>query len=310
MKRAEQKEKLYFIQVGEKFFDEFGVKALMRMPAGDTMLRIYMQAWSKSLATGGELTLHEGLEPANEIAILIDSPDTEVPMIAQAMQYCITFGLIKTHDDLADRVVEFLLTEDYTRAWTKDAIERRDKRRAEIEAQARLQLKDKSTNEVVDETQEAEAPAQTKTDDDIERVLDAWKRTPFAQIRKLTSKRRTLLKARIKDYGVDDVIEAIEIAAKTPFCLGKNDRGWKADFEFLLRPDSIAKILEGKYGPTTGAAAATAVTAVTPEQLTDQMIDEVILREGLTDDPAKWAKIKDGYSEAMQKAVDEALRNP
>lgn len=33
----------------------------------------------------------------------------------------------------------------------------------------------------------------------------------------------------------------------TPFCLGTNNRGWKADIEFLTRPDNHAKILEGKY---------------------------------------------------------------
>lgn len=32
-----------------------------------------------------------------------------------------------------------------------------------------------------------------------------------------------------------------------PFCLGHNDRAWVADFEFLVRPDTHAKILEGKY---------------------------------------------------------------
>ena len=31
------------------------------------------------------------------------------------------------------------------------------------------------------------------------------------------------------------------------FCLGDNDRGWLADFEFFVRPDTHLKILEGKY---------------------------------------------------------------
>lgn len=39
----------------------------------------------------------------------------------------------------------------------------------------------------------------------------------------------------------------IEKLTHIPFCLGHNDRQWVADFEFLVRPDSHAKILEGKY---------------------------------------------------------------
>lgn len=34
----------------------------------------------------------------------------------------------------------------------------------------------------------------------------------------------------------------------SPFCLGDNDRGWKADFDFLLQDKSFAKLIEGSYG--------------------------------------------------------------
>lgn len=39
----------------------------------------------------------------------------------------------------------------------------------------------------------------------------------------------------------------VERVNRSRFCLGENDRGWKADIEFLCRPDSAEKILEGKY---------------------------------------------------------------
>jgi hypothetical protein len=35
--------------------------------------------------------------------------------------------------------------------------------------------------------------------------------------------------------------------ADSEFCNGKNDRGWKADLDFLIRPDTQHKVLEGKY---------------------------------------------------------------
>ncbi len=42
--------------------------------------------------------------------------------------------------------------------------------------------------------------------------------------------------------------EAIWTIPRTPFCLGENDRGWKANFDFLLQPTSFTKLLEGTYG--------------------------------------------------------------
>jgi hypothetical protein len=35
--------------------------------------------------------------------------------------------------------------------------------------------------------------------------------------------------------------------ASSAFCTGTNDRGWRATPDWLLRPDTAAKVLEGKY---------------------------------------------------------------
>lgn len=34
---------------------------------------------------------------------------------------------------------------------------------------------------------------------------------------------------------------------KSSFCQGKNDRGWVASFDWFIRPDTVVKIMEGKY---------------------------------------------------------------
>ena len=70
-------------------------------------------------------------------------------------------------------------------------------------------------------------------------------------MQKLTGKRITALKERLKDYSVEDVKKAIDRIVVSDFCNGKGERGWKADIDFLLRPDTITKILEGKYDNQT-----------------------------------------------------------
>ena len=39
-------------------------------------------------------------------------------------------------------------------------------------------------------------------------------------------------------------------ANESNFLTGKNERGWKADFDFILRTDKATSILEGKYDNT------------------------------------------------------------
>lgn len=71
----------------------------------------------------------------------------------------------------------------------------------------------------------------------------------------------------------------IEKINSTPFCLGTNKRGWKADIEFLTRPDNHAKILEGKYdwsAPHTNGLAGRAKTTHERTESLDAQIDAMM----------------------------------
>lgn len=52
---------------------------------------------------------------------------------------------------------------------------------------------------------------------------------------KLTPKRQKKIKARLKDCGETMLRGAIENTAKNEFYRGENERGWKADLDFILR---------------------------------------------------------------------------
>jgi uncharacterized protein YdaU (DUF1376 family) len=64
----------------------------------------------------------------------------------------------------------------------------------------------------------------------------------------LTPERRRKLAARLRECGgLDGWIEALEKLENSPFCLGKNDRGWRADLDFMLQPKSFNRLREGAY---------------------------------------------------------------
>jgi hypothetical protein len=82
-------------------------------------------------------------------------------------------------------------------------------------------------------------------------VLDAWheRMVPqgFPAIRKMTNQRQRQLRARIRDSTIDEWQQAMAAMERSAFLRGENDRGWKADFDFLLQPKSFTKLLEGAY---------------------------------------------------------------
>lgn len=83
-----------------------------------------------------------------------------------------------------------------------------------------------------------------------ERFMTRWNKLPdpFPKVQTMSQGRKTSLRARLRDkFWKENFEPAMQIMEKSLFLLGKNQRGWVADVEFFLRPDSVAKIIEGKY---------------------------------------------------------------
>ena len=78
-------------------------------------------------------------------------------------------------------------------------------------------------------------------------VVEAWNALNLSPIRKITGERERLLKARIKEYGEDGILEAIGKIKESDFLQGHGDRGWVITFDWFLGPRNFAKVLEGNY---------------------------------------------------------------
>lgn len=90
----------------------------------------------------------------------------------------------------------------------------------------------------------------------VDKIVAAWNAMAeplgLATVRKLSDARRAATRARLDEYDEAEVLEAIRLIPERPFCLGENDREWKADFDWLVHPEkgAVAGILEGgsRYG--------------------------------------------------------------
>lgn len=84
---------------------------------------------------------------------------------------------------------------------------------------------------------------------DYQSIVDEWNKTDFKNIKAIAkgSPREKLLIARIKDYGVDAIIEAIVIANQSDFLKGRNDKGWVMDFTWFIKPVNFLKVYENNY---------------------------------------------------------------
>ena len=84
------------------------------------------------------------------------------------------------------------------------------------------------------------------------KVMKFWNnvmKSPVAipTIAKMTPKRKTVVNARVKEFGINAVYQAISKASESSFLNGGGSKGFLADFDWVFRPNNFPKVLEGNY---------------------------------------------------------------
>lgn len=96
---------------------------------------------------------------------------------------------------------------------------------------------------------------------EVEEVLLAWNKLSdygIAPVKKIGSgsKRASCLRARLREYGIEDVLTAIANIRESDFLQGKNNRGWIITFDWFVLPTNFPKVLEGNYNNRNGSSEA------------------------------------------------------
>lgn len=110
-----------------------------------------------------------------------------------------------------------------------------------------------SCNDSLDESPTPPPPPKKKSNTtvDYELFKDIYNRfcSSLPQIRVLSDKRKKAIREFLKELDFCYFEEACKKANESNFLTGQNDRGWKADFDFIIKPEKALSIIEGgKYG--------------------------------------------------------------
>lgn len=82
------------------------------------------------------------------------------------------------------------------------------------------------------------------------KIMDMYNRIcgSFPKIKIVDGARKKAVGARFKTYGDIAVFQTLfEKTEASLFLKGDNDRNWRADFDWIIKPTNMAKVLEGKY---------------------------------------------------------------
>lgn len=273
-----------WIKLNIDMFDKWQIRELRSLPEGDTAMIIYLYLLMQAVRSnqGGVLVFNEHIPITNtSIANQLGVKERTVDMAIQAL---IKLELLTD----IDGVLKIVEMEKFQYTDPMEVIRAKDRERKRLARERAKQdgIEDKS-NETknllipVLKAQEEVITAQKQEDavpkEDIQKVIDSWnamaERTGLNKLTKLTagSNRYKWLKARIIEYGMDDVLRAIRMI---PDCTYILDKGW-FNFAWFVRPSNFPKVLEGNYIDPAKKnrlleAKAKPVAAEEPKELTDE----------------------------------------
>ena len=245
-----------WIKLNIDMFDKWQIKELRSLPEGDTAMIVYLYLLMMAVRSnqGGVLVFNEHIPITNtSISIQLGIKERTVDMAIQAL---IKLELLTD----IDGVLKILEMEKFQYTDPMEAIRAKDRERKRLARERAKQdgIEDKSNDTEnllipVLKAQEEAITAAKQEDavpkEDIQKVIDYWNamadRTGLKKLTKLTSgsNRYKWLKARIIEYGMDDVLRAIDLI---PDCTYILDKGW-FNFEWFVRPSNFPKVLEGNY---------------------------------------------------------------
>lgn len=253
----------YWLKLYDGFFSSLRIKKLRKLAGGDTYLAIYLKMQLLAMKSDGILKW-SGLEDdfTSELALELDE---EPENIKVTLAYLLSCGLAET-DDSINYFFPFAVSNvgsestvaqrvrDYRKKAKEEALNETENNavtpllHCNTEKEIEKDTRGKRQEEDIEADVTAPNGAVCRTGD-VRRVVEAWNSLGINPIMKITgsSTRGGMLRARISEYGVDAVINAIAQINDSSFLKGQNKSGWTVSFDWFVRPNNFLKVMEGRY---------------------------------------------------------------
>lgn len=224
-----------WIKIVVDVFDDEKMKLIEEMPNGDTIIVI----WFKILCLagrcnrGGILMLTDIIYYTDEmLAVIFRKKPSEV---RHALKTFEELGMIEIVNDAITipKWGEYQSEDKLAEKRARDA--ERQRRYRERQLEQHNALEDKSGEQ------------HSKYD----WLIDAWNNampSNIPRLRSVDSNRKRKVDARLETYGQDTILEAISIAEKSDFLMGRKEKYMKSfSFDWFIGPENFKKVLEGNY---------------------------------------------------------------
>ncbi|MEG1256649.1 phage replisome organizer N-terminal domain-containing protein [Clostridium sp.] len=269
--------KYYYLKIKDNFYETEDIKILQAMDNGYLFSDILMKLYLKSLKTDGKLMFKEHI-PYNA-KMIATITDHNVAIVEKSLGVFSQLGLI----EILDNGAIFMLDIQNFIGQSSTEADRKREYRSKIEYERNMNLLEEKVGQMsekcpteISETIETTQPNGQMSDisppelekeielekdieidnsiskdilvpKDLVRIQETWNSLGLSQIKSIQGNRSKLLRTRLKEYGMESVLQAIENVRQSSFLKGQNKTSWTIAFDWFIKPNNFPKVLEGNY---------------------------------------------------------------
>lgn len=253
--------KYYYLKIKDNFYDTEDIKLLQSMDNGYLYSDILMKLYLRSLKNDGKLMFKEHIPYNPKMIATITGHN--VAVVEKSLNVFNDLGLIEVLDngaiymsDIQNFIGKSSSEGDRKREYRKKIeLERNN---ALLIGQVSGQMSDEHPPEIelekeIDIEKEIELKNTISKDivsnNKLSPIIEKWNSLNLNKLVSINygTNRYTMLNTRLNEYGLENILLAIDNIPKSSFLRGQNNRNWIITFDWFIKPNNFIKVLEGNY---------------------------------------------------------------
>ena len=249
--------KYFWLKLKNDFFNQREIKKLRKIAGGDTFTIIYLKMQLLSIQSEGVLKF-EGTEESlsEQLALELDEDEDNIKLTLAFLSQNNLIEQISDSEFLMPQATQSLGSEGGSaermrRLRNKNAshcdglVTQGDTDVTNCDTEIEIEIEIEKELDIEIETEKEEKACCNK----LQPIIDSWNDLNLQKIVSIKpgTNRYTLLSSRIKEYGMESVLQAIDEISTSDFLKGQNNKGWTITFDWFIKPNNFIKVLEGNY---------------------------------------------------------------
>jgi len=242
-----------WIKIATDIFDDEKMLMIESLPEADSIIVI----WFKLLALAGKsnnsgvFMFKDNFPYTDEmLATIFRRKESTVRLALETFQ---RFGMVEIIDDVIT-IPNWGKHQDLDqlesrKAYMREYMHEYREKQKQLACKTNDDVNSKVNSKVNVNSLEREEDKNKNENITYQQIVDMYNDTcvSLPKVTTLSDKRKKAIKARLRQYSVDDFRRLFEKAEASNFLKGGNDRDWTANFDWLIKDANMAKTLDGNY---------------------------------------------------------------